>query len=272
MVREAGDVSPTMAINKRPREAEPLVADDEAAGESVTKMAKTKAAGEQEENDADYTIGRFIDSVKRRTDCAQDAAKDTPKDTPKDTKQVSKRKVGNVNQPYSMIDPRQRYTLISVVGPDVANKAYDENNELVKFHGLVVWGCVDSTDSAEYKRLVQEAAKSCDHAFDVMTIPTCSMIPLKFTNAQLRGEASETWQHPYVQELMEGTKRQAAYARQLFEQQKEARMRGETTPELQKEELDRLISDKERLQKESAELDANIERYKEQLGLLEDAQ
>ena len=271
MARKAGTVSKSSALNKRKRTQSTTEKNEEPVSPSPKARKPAKAAEANvkkvkfdqettqttEENDVDQSIQHFLDAVARNPNRLKALMDNSDVDSTKSATEPTPQS-GYVGQSFDPVDHSQKYTLISVLGPDVANKAYDENNELVKFHGLVVWGTVDSLESHKFKDMQAKAAKSCNNAFDIMAIPTCQMTPLKYTHEELLGQVDTTWQDERVQELMEGARRQSANAKLFFDQQKEARLRGETTPEMLREDLERMIKNQEKLEVEKQQLAQHI--------------
>ena len=268
MVRKAGEKSKHSALNARKRTKVTATDNQETSQEKSEKRVKfdqekdKKDISKVEENDVDKSIQHFLDAVARNPNRLKSLIENTEIDKQPDE---PTRQSGYVGQIFDPVDASQKYTLISVLGPDVANKAYDANNELVKFHGLVVWGTVDSLESYKFKDMQKKAASSCNNAFDIMAIPTCQMTPLKFTHEELMGKVDTSWQDERVQELMEGARRQSIQAKAFFEQQKQARLRGETTPDMLREDLERMIKDQEKLELEKQELALHIQQLQTKL-------
>ena len=241
------------------------------------KVAVEETSQQQDEelNDVEKCVQRFLNAVAKNPNEAKKLLKESKElkaeaalsgmPEPESTATASTSH-GYVGKKYDVVDNTQKYVLLSVVGPDVANKAYNEKNELIDYHGLVVWGCVDSLESEFYKDLMRKSAASSGHAFHVLAMPTCCMVPLKFSEDELRGVVNSSWQDERVQELMDGVRRQRANAETFFQQQKEARERGETTPELLQEQLDRLYQDKQRIKEEEFDLDTRINDLKHELN------
>lgn len=254
MVRQAGEKADMAAINRDRKRAR---AEDTEA--DVVALMEDSSS-----NDVEKGVQRFIDSVAAKKVKSDDNQATETKEAPPTT-EVARRQ-GYVGKKFDIVDQTQKYVLLSVVGPDVANKAYDANNELVKYHGLVVWGCVDSLDTEFYKDLQRKAAKSSDNAFHVLAMPTCSMVPLKFSEEELRGQVSSTWQDERVQELMDGARRQRQNAEAFFQQQKAAKQNGDTTPEMLEEQLAQLQRDKEKIQAEAVDMDEKIKELQLQLN------
>lgn len=271
MVRQAGKSAKNNALNQSRKRAR-----TETENESSEAVAPQNAQEDDEElNDVEKCVQRFLNAVAKNPNEAKKLLKESkelkqqadaleiPEPATTNTTSTSN---GYVGKKFDVVDHTQKYVLLSVVGPDVANKAYNEKNELIDYHGLVVWGCVDSLDSELYKDLMRKSAASSDHAFHVLAMPTCCMVPLKFSEDELRGVANSSWQDERVQELMDGVKRQRANAEVFFQQQKEAREKGETTPELLQEQLDRLYQDKARIKEEEIDLDSRIKQLKGELN------
>lgn len=267
MVRQAGKSSESNALNQARKRSRTETEESETAPQLENSQ--------EELNDVEKCVQRFLNAVAKNPNEAKKLLKESkelkqeaaplmmPEPASTSTTPTSN---GYVGKKFDVVDHTQKYVLLSVVGPDVANKAYNEKNELIDYHGLVVWGCVDSLDSELYKDLMRKAAASSDHAFHVLAMPTCCMVPLKFSEDELRGVANSSWQDERVQELMDGVKRQRANAEVFFQQQKEAREKGETTPELLQEQLDRLYQDKARIKEEEIDLDSRIKQLKGELN------
>ena len=260
MVRQSGEASKSSALN---------------VSRKRTRVEATEPQAEVED-DVSQSVQRFFDAVARNPDRVKKAmAEQNPNvtplveegETPVGTLHTPESNVGYVNKKFDMVDPTQKYVVLSAVGRDVANKAYNEKNELIDYNGLVVWGCVDSLESEEFKDMQRRAAASCKNEFHVLAMPTCSMVPLKFSEEELRNVKNRTWQDDRVQVLMDGHQRSIANGQVAFQQYKEARSKGQTTPEMIREQLEHLQRDREKVRLEALEMEQHIKELQDKLQL-----
>lgn len=254
MVRKTGETSKTSALNVS------------------RKRARVEPEASEELNDVDKSVQQFFDAVARNPERMRKAMEEKKATEPLEeettavgTLHAPDTKAGYVNKKFDLVDPTQKYVVLSAVGRDVANKAYNEKNELIDFNGLVVWGCVDSLESEEFKDMQRRAAASCSNEFHVLAMPTCSMVPLKFSEEELRNVKNRTWQDERMQLLMDGHQRSIANGQVAFQQYKDAKSKGETTPEMIREQLDHLHRDREKVRLEAIEMEQHIEELKRQL-------
>ncbi len=171
------------------------------------------------------------------------------------------------NEKFDRVDQDQSFACISVVGPDVIQKARTENGDIHPVHGLVVWGTLASDSGPEADKMKAAASQSCRGLLDVYVVKSCAMLPLKFSQSDFT-VANSTWADDRVEELMSGLRRSKQLTQKFFDERKEHLANNSSNEEMVSEELERFKSDLEKLDEEKLQLQKNIEVYEARLQAL----
>lgn len=154
-----------------------------------------------------------------------------------------------------------------MVGPDVIQKARNENGDIHPVHGLVVWATLASDSGPEADKVKAAASHACGGLLDVYIVKTCAMLPLKFSLEDF-SLANSSWADSQVDELMSGLRRSKELTQKFFDERREHLQNNSTNEAMVGEELQRLQSDLEKLNEEKVELQNNIAVYEAKLAKL----
>lgn len=168
------------------------------------------------------------------------------------------------NEKFDRVDQDQSYACISIVGPDVIQKAKNVNGDIHPVHGLVVWGMVASDSGPEADKMKAAASHACRGLLDVYIVRSCAMLPLKFSLEDFT-LANTSWADARVEELMSGLRRSKQMTQQFFDERKEHLQNNTSNGAMIGEELDQLRSDLKKVDEEKAELQKNIAVYEAKL-------